>query len=175
MLELVRPNTALKASFLEAIREAQSSGSGLASTLAVSVDMLEAKFEAYVAERLRMDDPAFVPSDKVLQTDFWLVDDGRYMGLLKLRHALNDALRMVGGHIGYEVRPLARGQGYATRMLALGLLEARKLGLARVMLTCDDDNVASYRVMESNGARLEAVIQIPGREEPTRHYWIELS
>jgi predicted acetyltransferase len=174
MATLERPNGVYKASFFEAIREFQRAGSGLESTRGLDVARLEVDFDAYVLERLRMNDPKFVSPGLVPQTDFWLVEAGDYIGLLKLRHHLNEALEQIGGHIGYEVRPSRQGRGYATQMLKLGLQAARRLGLRRVLLTCDDDNLASARVMEKNGARLEDVIHIPGRAQPTRRYWIEL-
>lgn len=57
------------------------------------------------------------------------------------------------GHIGYSVVPWKRGRGYATRALALILPNARVEGLAYVEVTTDPDNVASQRVIESNGGR----------------------
>lgn len=174
MIALVRPNPSYKQSFLEALYEFQLKDSGLESTRALQPSALEADFEGFVARRLNMEHSDNLEPGMVAQSDFWLVDDDCYVGLLKLRHTLNAALSKLGGHIGYEVRPSKRRMGYATRMLALGLLEARRLGLQRVLLTCDDNNVASYKVMEHNGARLEDVIRLPGRLQPTRRYWIEL-
>lgn len=94
--------------------------------------------------------PGHVP-----QTLYILYADGRPCGILKLRHYLNDALREHGGHIGYAVCPAARGQGYGTLQLALGLEKARALGLDRVLITANSDNAASRRVAMKNGARVE--------------------
>jgi predicted acetyltransferase len=174
MPALVRPATHYRSSFLEAVREAQEADSGLESTKLLEVAKLEADFEAYVQTRLRAEQPGHVKPGFVPQSDYWLVEGDAYIGLLKLRHHLNESLHLIGGHIGYEIRPSRRLEGHATRMLALGLLEARRLGLDRVLLTCDDDNVASYRVMEANGAKLENVIEVQGREKAVRRYWIEL-
>lgn len=80
-------------------------------------------------------------------------DDGRIVGTIRVRHALTEALWQNGGNIGYEVRPSLRNHGYATRMLALALDEARALGLRWVLLTVDPDNAASVRVIEKNGGR----------------------
>ena len=41
-----------------------------------------------------------------------------------------------GGHIGYAVRPLERRKGYAKINLYIGLKEAHKLGLKKVMIGC---------------------------------------
>jgi predicted acetyltransferase len=61
----------------------------------------------------------------------------------------------VGGHIGYDVRPSARQRGHATAMLAAALPVARGLGIDRVLVTCDDDNIASRKVIEASGGVLE--------------------
>lgn len=105
---------------------------------------------------------------------WWLMRGGRVVGTVNLRHELNDSLRDYGGHIGYSIRPSERGKGYATRMLAMTLDKARDLGLDRVLLTCDADNVASARVMEKNGGVLDSESYSPRSRGVQRRYWIEL-
>jgi predicted acetyltransferase len=121
-----------------------------------------------------MDDPAAVPADLVPQTTFWLVDGDAYIGRLSLRHHLNDSLRLIGGHIGYDIRPSMRRQGYGTRALALGLIEARNLGLTRVLVTCDKENTGSRRIIERNGGVLEDETTIPDYDGVILPYWITL-
>ena len=115
-----------------------------------------------------------LPAGRVGDTHYWLVRDGRILGAVRLRHRLTDALRIEGGHIGYEVRPSERRKGHATRMLALVLDKARALHLQRVMVTCDRDNVASAKVIRANGG-------VPGSQGPSadgarivQRHWIEL-
>jgi predicted acetyltransferase len=122
-----------------------------------------------------MDDPSKVKPEYVRQSTFWLVEGDTYHGRLSLRHELNEALRQHGGNIGYDIRPSSRRRGLGTLQLALGLDKAREFGLERVLLTCDDNNVASTRIIEANGGVLQDVIDTPG--EPgrrSRRYWIEL-
>ena len=79
---------------------------------------------------------------------FWLVrNKTTIIGVVQIRHSLTPFLEKEGGNIGYSVRPSERGKGYATRMLAMALDEARHLGLKRVLITCDQRNVASARVI----------------------------
>lgn len=101
-------------------------------------------------------------------SSYWVTEDAVVIGFLQLRHTLNDRLREDGGHIGYSIRPTYRGRGHATRALALALDRARELGLNQVLLTCDDDNVASARTIESQGGVLEEV------RANKRRYWITL-
>lgn len=92
---------------------------------------------------------------------------------VSIRHALTPFLERVGGHIGYVVVPEYRRQGYATAILRQSLQIARqKLGLTRVLLTCDDDNIGSIRVIEKNRGILESVVTGTNGETSKRRYWI---
>jgi predicted acetyltransferase len=101
-----------------------------------------------------------------------MIDRGAYIGRVSIRHELNEQLLRIGGHIGYEVRPGMRRRGHGTRALRLALDEARKLGLRRVLLTCDPENIASTKIIERNGGRLEE--DVPKGGERVRRYWIDL-
>ncbi len=85
--------------------------------------------------------------------------DSRIIGMIDVRHTLNDYLRNYGGHIGYGVRPSERRKGYATQMLKLALNFCRNLGLDRVMLACEKDNPASRLTIEKCGGVLEREFQ----------------
>ncbi|GAB3954291.1 GNAT family N-acetyltransferase [Kribbella albertanoniae] len=97
-------------------------------------------------------------------TSRWIVEDGRVLGGIGLRHELNERT----GHIGYGVRPSARGRGVASWALGAILGEARARGMGRVLVVCLADNPSSARTIERNGGVLEEV-----RAEVCR-YWIEL-
>ena len=99
------------------------------------------------------------------QTVLWWAAGGEYLGRINIRHRLNEGLLVRGGHIGYEVRPSARGRGHATAMLAAALPLAAALGIDPAHVDCDADNVASRRVIEKNGGRLE-------REEDGSLYYL---
>ncbi|MEC3976261.1 GNAT family N-acetyltransferase [Amycolatopsis sp. H20-H5] len=85
------------------------------------------------------------------------MDGNRYLGRVRLNLELNDELREFGGHIGYDIRPSARGQGHATALLAATLQLARGLGIPTALLTCAPENTASRRVIERNGGVLSDV------------------
>ena len=89
--------------------------------------------------------------------------------------SLNPFLERLGGHIGYVVVPEFRRKGGATEMLRQSLLIARdRVGLDRVLVTCDDDNVGSIRTIEKNGGILENVVTSPEIAQPKRRYWIDV-
>jgi predicted acetyltransferase len=90
----------------------------------------------------------------VPESTYWLVRDGTtFVGFSRLRHRLVPALEHHGGHVGYAIHPSERRKGHGTRILALTLDKAREMGLDRLLVTCDTDNVASVRVIEKNGGR----------------------
>ena len=66
-----------------------------------------------------------------------------------IRHELNEFLLKIGGHIGYGVVPEKRRKGYATSMLQKSLSYAKNIPLDKVLITCDEDNFGSIKVIEN--------------------------
>jgi predicted acetyltransferase len=117
-----------------------------------------------------------LPDGWIPATTFWLLDNrDRAVAMSNLRHKLTPQLLNRGGHIGYYVMEPERGMGYGTQVLALTLIQARGLGLDRVLVSADSDNERSVRIIERNGGVLEdeRVDETSGR--PYRRYWIDLT
>jgi predicted acetyltransferase len=148
---LTEPTPCVHASFVEAVREYQAEGRYRRLDPAQLAD--PDQFRRYL-DRLRADARPGVIRYRVPQTNLWLVEGDEYLGRLSIRHRLTRSLRFKGGHIGYDVRPSCRRRGYATLMLGLSLPLAHQLGIDPALITCDDTNVASRRVIEANGGRL---------------------
>ena len=148
---LVAPTVAVQASFLAAAVEYQ--GEGRCTDL--DVNLLSA-LDAFVVHVAALDAEALAgtprPAGIVPQTTLWWVDGDEFLGH-SIRHHLTEALRQVGGHIGYDIRPTARRRGHATAMLRAALPIAARLGIDPALVTCDVSNVASRRVIEANGGR----------------------
>ena len=110
----------------------------------------------------------------VASTQYMLVEEGgsRILGMINLRHYLNEGISETGGHIGYCVRPSERRKAYAKAMLMLALEKYREMGITKVLLTCNPDNIASARTMEACGAKFERIGIKDGKEE--KRYWITL-
>jgi predicted acetyltransferase len=114
-----------------------------------------------------------LPPNHVPSTFLFAFVGPRIVGRVSIRHTLNEFLERLGGHIGYVVVPEFRRKGHATEILRRSLQIARDdLGIRRALLTCDDDNVASIRVIEKNGGQLENTVSDPSLEKPRRRYWI---
>ncbi|MFJ8577794.1 GNAT family N-acetyltransferase [Micromonospora sp. NPDC093277] len=172
MPALITPTTRLHRSWLAARddwgRGVHQDGGGLQPT--DDVDSPEG-FAAWVG-RLRdgADESRPLPNGLVPALYWWIVEGDEVLGAISLRLRLNDFLLRAGGHIGYGVRPSARGRGVATFALGAALAEAARRDIDPVLVTCDDANVPSARTIERHGGVLEDVRETErGR---TRRYWI---
>ena len=164
---LVLPSVEYKDSFIAARRECQNAGEEHEG-----IDQLETDFAAYLEmvknHRLGVD----LPENWVPYTIFWLVDESEYIGSGCIRHALTDALRIIGGHIGYFIRPSRRRMGYGRLILKLLLAEAAGLGIANALVTCFADNIGSRKVIEANGGLLvdEVMGELDGKPRSALRY-----
>ncbi|WP_350350270.1 GNAT family N-acetyltransferase [Microbacterium sp. A8/3-1] len=174
-IDLIRPTTDLFDSWAAAVAEfgdVHVDGSGLRSPVSPDRETLDALIEKAL---LHADTSAELPEGLVHEDLLWIVDEGEVIGFLSFRHGLNAWLREAGGHIGYAVRASRRRQGHASSALALGLDRARAMGLDRVLLTCDVDNIASARTIEKAGGVLQDVSDQSERGQGMlRRYWIAL-
>lgn len=115
------------------------------------------------------------PEGRVPDTTLFCLDMDRdiFVGAVNIRHYLNEGLLYDGGHIGDGIRPSERRKGYATAMLALALDECKKLGMNRVLICCDKDNIGSAKSIIRNGGILENEV-VDEKGSITQRYWIEL-
>ena len=125
----------------------------------------------YYIDNLEVNNP---PENYVTDSTFFCIDDDRdiVVGAVNIRHYLNEQLLFDGGHIGDGVRPSERGKGIGTQMISLALEECKKLGIYRVLMVCDKDNIASAKSIINNGGVLENETEVDG--EIQQRYWIDL-
>lgn len=129
------------------------------------------EFLSIVQRETTESDPAKVPAHLFFLAD---TESSKILGAIQIRHHINHPnLIETGGHIGYGICPGERRKGHATRMLALALPEAKKIGLSRVLVTCKDANVGSWKVIESNGGVFERTTLDKG--QLARRYWIRIA
>lgn len=103
---------------------------------------------------------------------FMVNNDDKIVGAVEVRHALNEKLTNVGGHVGYGIRPSERGNGYSTLILKMILNKFREMDFEKILVTCDESNIASTKAIEKNNGKLENVIEY--ENELIRRYWITL-
>lgn len=127
-------------------------------------------FDAYL---LGLDIKEPTPN-RVPNSTFFALDTERerLIGAVSIRHWLNDALLRRGGHIGDGVRPSERRKGYGRAIVGLALEKCREMGITRVLMTCDKNNVASAKAIQKNGGLLENEIEDQGKI--FQRYWISL-
>lgn len=170
-LDLTEPTTRLHAAWLDARNEwgagFHEDGFGLQPTDDV---VSTAGFAAFV-ERLRDEPtPADVTSTPGVRCRYrWIVEGDRVLGGIMLRFGTGEMLER-SGNIGYGIRPSARGRGVASWALGQMLVEAGAVGLDRVLVVCQRDNLASAKTIEASGGVLETA---PGNAPDLLRYWID--
>ena len=118
-----------------------------------------------------------VPKGRVPSTQYMLVrkEDHKIVGMIDIRHFLNDFLEKYGGHIGYSVAPSERRKGYAVLMLKMALPKCKELGIEKVLITCISSNEGSKRTILKNGGIYESTVYEPEEGVNLERYWINLS
>jgi len=113
------------------------------------------------------------PRGHVPQTTYWFLRDGRtIVATSSIRHRLTRDLEREGGHIGYNTRPSERRKGYGRLVCALTIEKAREMDIHRVLITCDDDNVASRKIIEASGGVFDDTVVSRVTGKTKLRYWV---
>jgi predicted acetyltransferase len=166
---LAKPSIAHKASYRACVAEFTARGEPF---VPFPLGFPHENFQALLAQLAACEDGLGIPVGFVPHSTFWLVEGEEVVGVSNLRHRLTDSLRVEGGHIGYGIRPSARGRGHGTRILALTLAKAAKRGIAQALLTCAKANLASAAVIRANGGVLQDEAFIESRGEVVQRWWV---
>ncbi len=169
MLKLVRLNKGYQRQLVEMMEEWCATGEKIVPYSIRRKDYKD--FDTYMEgfDEEGRGENGFVPA-----TTLFCLDEERdiFVGAVNIRHYLNEALLLNGGHIGDGIRPSERRKGYATRMIALALKECKALGMDKVLMVCDKENIGSAKSIMNNGGMLENEIEIDGIME--QRYWITI-
>ena len=167
-LQLVKMSEKFKPQLLDMMDEWTKTGETIIPWAIRKVDYHD--FDAYL-KSLEESEPK---EGYVHASTFFAYDRERdiLVGAVDIRHSLNEALLLDGGHIGDGVRPSERRKGYATAMIALALDECRKLGIEKLLMVCNKENTGSAKSIQNNGGVLENEINVEG--ETVQRYWIQL-
>lgn len=169
-MQLIEPSVKLKEQYLQALKEAANE----TDETQLNKPKEGQAFEQFVQMLRDYAVGKNLPEGWVPDTTLWLVTGEELIGRVSIRHHLTQSLLQKGGHIGYYIRPGKRNRGYGKNILALALPIARSIGLTKVLITCDEDNLASIKIIEANGGILENIIEIKKGQPKTRRYWILL-
>lgn len=171
---LIAPNAAYAQSYADALAE----GLGEAPATQYEIDWIREDFADWLRAENDMTRRIVTPDGtevaRVPFTNFWLVAGQEFIGRINIRHHLNSYLEQEGGHVGYAIRTSARGKGYGHMILRLALPELKKLGISKALITCDDTNAPSARIIEKAGGKLQDTITVAGHPVPVRRYWLTL-
>lgn len=172
MLHLEFPEKNHEKMWREIVAEFQNNGEKIvpyALTLGLS------DYDEFLAKTNDFHNNINVPDEFVQASTYFLLDEkgDKILGAVNIRYNLNDYLLNRGGNIGYGIAPSERRKGYATKMLVLALGKCRKLGLEKVLISCDKSNTASAKTITKNGGVLEnEVTEEDGNV--FQRYWIDL-
>ncbi len=172
-LVLVKPDITMADEIMDYKNEFLAAGSSMDGT--GSLRKCE-NAQEWIDFNTMMENPETVPGHLVPSTQYVYLrtSDRRIVGMIQIRHELNEYLKNFGGHIGYSVRPSERRKGYAGRMLAEFLPVCRRMGLGRVLVTCLSGNEASRRTILKNGGEYEKTAFEPEMKANLERYWIRL-
>lgn len=169
MLKLISPSLEYRDSYLDALKELIDEG-----RITLYLPQSGEAFKEFTNRLNGWSEGIDLPPGYIPETVYWFVEDKEYIGRICLRHLLTKELILEGGHIGYEIRPSKRNEGYGTKMLSLVLEKAKERGLEKVLITCDEDNVPSRKVIENNGGILENIYDPKNGKKSKLRYWIYL-
>ena len=175
-MELVQPSAEYKDSFIDAVKEYKSEAETESTRRYrnLSIQDLETDFESFVERELSNSKGENLPLGYVPQTDYWLIDENKFVGRVSIRHEMTEHLLKIGGQIGYDIRPSKRRQGYGNKILELALPNAKDLGMSRVLVTSDVTNTASRKIIEKNGGVLENQVPNPETGVDKLRFWIDI-
>lgn len=171
-IELVVPSLRRAESFTQAIRDSspeeqlyEYGTSGDISPLAYGVERLITEMPQYAYGKQ-------LPSWRVPQTIWRLIVDNQFVGQIKRRHELNSYLSTYGWHVGYVIAPAWRRQGWWTKMLRLAITKRKSEGIKQLLVTCNQKNIWSQKIIEANGGVYMSKIWSDDEQDMKLRYWV---
>ena len=171
------PSIERKKEALEYLQEHVELASNLNGTGGLNECLKGLTYEEWLDDVIKCQERSYAESKKLVPaTTYFTIrkSDNKIIGMINFRHYLNEYLRNFGGHIGYGIRPTERRKGYAKVQLYLGLLEAQKMGIDKVMVDCVDTNEASEKTIKALGGVFEREVYEKNMQVTLHNYWINV-
>lgn len=147
---LSKPIDIYKESYISALEEFQKEG----LNLKYDKSELNKNFYNFIKELNELELNPKTELGKVKESTYWLIDKQEFIGRISIRHSLSKYLEKYDGNIGFEICPSKRKMGYGSILLGLGIEQAKKLGLNKLLIMCKDSNIASIKIIEKNNGIL---------------------
>lgn len=172
MLKLIKPTKEYEQKAKEYIEELHKYNSAIHGTGFLDKYLKEENYDSWLdsIEKIRLQEEP----GKVKASTYFLVEENqnKIVGMVNIRHTLNEKLYYHGGNIGYSISPTQRGKGYGKINLYLALEKCHELNLKKVLITANDQNIPSCKTIEALGGILENKVE--DEEELFRRYWIDV-
>ena len=167
-MQLILPSVKYNQSYLKALEEGREE----TGIVVLRKPKVGESFEEFVKNICGEAKGLNLPEGWVPASEFWLIDGSEFVGRVSVRHTLNNHLLKIGGHIGYYIRTSKRKMGYGKKILKLALLKAKKLGITKALVTCDEGNIGSQKIIEASSGILENIVEVGENLPKKRRYWI---
>lgn len=180
MIELVEQNEQMASLYIEAVDNGFWGSSVKPHDYDEQVSLLKRDFAKWLEyrtdEKKKVKLPTGEEVKRIPSNYYWLIDNGMFVGEIAIRHWLNDFTREYGGHIGYFVRKEMRKKGYGKKMLTLALPYAKSIGLSKVLITAESNNIGSIKIIRANGGVFDSEVKSPFSDNKVglQRYWIDL-
>ncbi|WMJ22555.1 GNAT family N-acetyltransferase [Paludicola sp. MB14-C6] len=169
-IQLVKPIPQHETAYWDFIKEWNEKGEKI---IPAAVKPIGNSYQDWLTQTEKFEKKETCPSQFVPAYTYFLMDNNhKILGAINIRLELNEMLLNYGGNIGYGIAPSERRKGYASTMLALSLPIAKELGLEKVLVCCNKENIGSAKTIQKNNGILED--ERANENEITQRYWITL-
>lgn len=174
---LEKPNIERKEDAMEYLNEHVNFNNDLSGIGSLKKCLKDTSYEQWLDDIIKCENKEYAELKNLVPATWYFMirkNDDKIIGLVNLRHYLDDYLKDVGGHIAYGIRPTERGKGYAKIQLYLTLIEAQKLGIDKVMIDCINTNIPSKKTILALGGKFDRKVYEEKRNITLNNYWIDV-
>lgn len=157
---LEKPSLERKLEAIEYIKEHEMANSTINGSNSLNLFLKESTYEKWLEKNEETENKDYAKLVGLVPSATYFTirkSDNKIVGMVNIRYNLNEYLRKIAGHIGYSIRPSERGKGLAKIQLYLALKEAIKVNLNKVMISCEQNNIASEKTILALGGILERI------------------